>query len=86
MIKLKLSDFEWMQLIDGERDELPVCCTDAALLKDVIVSIARQGGKIKSWEQKRLEERMQWFLEGHKITELLQKVCDQANIDIKGTK
>ena len=81
-MKIILSDAEWMQLIDGYREGLPVCCANISALRDCLIKAARNGGDLNSWYFKDLHEKLRWFLEGHELTPLLEKICEQVEFPL----
>jgi hypothetical protein len=52
-----LTDSEWMELIDGERDGLQHCCASISELRDVIIEIARDGCEMHTYQAERVLER-----------------------------
>ena len=83
-IQLTLTDSEWIQLIDGESDDsqLGICCANISALRDEFVSIIRYGRhSISDWSLSDLKQKLKWVADGHKLTPLLQKVCDQLDFD-----
>lgn len=84
-VSLDLTDQEWMQLLDGdcEDSQLQACCANISALRDVLVGIVRRGRKepLSSWEMQRLQQTMGWVADGHDLTPLLKKVCQQIGFD-----
>jgi len=77
-----LTDTEWMDLIDKEREALPVCCANLSSLRDCIVKAARNGGRMSHFDVQQMHEKLDWYLEGHSINSLLRKVCEQVNYEL----
>jgi len=71
-----------MSLIDGERDGLPRCCANVSALRDCLISVARDGGRVNPFSIGRLEMTLGWVLDGHEIDGLtaLDKVRQQLDL------
>lgn len=84
-VTLDLTDHEWMLLLDGEDpdSELGSCCANVSALRDQFVSIVRQGRKSRlyNWETDPLMKALKWFADGHELTPVLKKVCEQLRFD-----
>ena len=84
-MKLNLTDQEWVQLIDGQSEdsELPICCANISRLRDRFVSILRGGrnNDIMDFELEHLKQELKWVADGHELTPLLQKVCEQIGFN-----
>jgi hypothetical protein len=82
---ITLTDSEWIQLIDGDSDdtELQTCCANISALRDTFVGILRQGRarKLCSWDRGMLIQKLTWVIDGHELTPLLRKVCEQIGFD-----
>ena len=83
--RLTLTDSEWVQLLDGESDDsqLGKCCANISSLRDWFAQIIRDGRNepIMDWYLEKLKVRLKWVADGHDLTPLLQKVCDQLQFD-----
>jgi hypothetical protein len=60
---IQLTDTEWMSIIDGSRDGLPVCCANVSALRDDIISAARNGGTPLMVET--IRRRADWVFPEH---------------------
>jgi hypothetical protein len=45
-VRVDLTDAEWMSIIDMERDGLPACCGSISDLRDDVISLARNSGRL----------------------------------------
>ena len=83
--KLDLTDSEWISLIDGDADDsqLPMCCGNVSALRDEFMQIVREGrnADIYDFRLNDLKRKLKWFADGHDMTPLLKKVCDQLGFD-----
>lgn len=79
--KIVLTDKEWMDIIDKNRDGLPVCCANVSALRDVITDIAREGGEVSFFNRAELEKTIHWVKEGHELPPLIEKICHQLGLD-----
>ena len=84
MKRLELTDSEWMSIIDGERDGLPMCCANISELRDSLISAARSGGETGFFT--RLPMYLDWCFPEHDITPVMQKVIDQMDWNPTGTE
>jgi hypothetical protein len=50
--RVELTDTEWMELINKERDGLGICCANISNLRDYIIEVARSGGETMLAERK----------------------------------
>lgn len=89
-ISLSLTDKEWMQLLDGncEYTQLQSCCANISALRDELGQIVREGRTepIMSFYLSSLKQKLMWVMDGHELSPLLKKVCDQIGFDYKDPK
>lgn len=72
-----------MSLIDGTREGgLERCCANISALRDVLITVAREGGEVNPWTEARLRETLGWVIGSHDIGEIpaLREVCRQLHI------
>lgn len=85
MASIKLTDTEWILLLDGqdEDSELGSCCANISALRDVFVQLVRSGrnSERQDWELRDLKQKIKWVSDGHELTPLLKKVCAQIGFD-----
>lgn len=69
MITVLLTDTEWMQLIDAEREDsaLPRCCANISALRDVVIYVARNGGVCDAFTKPELERLYGWCFPAHDV-------------------
>lgn len=81
-VKIELSDFEWMELLDGEREGLARCCANVSALRDAIMQVVRGGCEVNVFDRSQLERTFGWFLEGHDLVPdgSLAKLAAQAGL------
>lgn len=84
--RVQLTDTEWMQLIDGNREDssLPVCCANISALRDFVIDMARNGGEVNMFTEKQLEMTLGWCVLGHDLGEfpVLVKMCEQLGLSM----
>lgn len=79
--KITLTDTEWMDLIDGDRDGLPRCCANISALRDTLIQTARDGGRVAFFNS--LRQHLSWCFPDHDVPSVtMQKVIDQLGIDL----
>jgi hypothetical protein len=84
-IKIELSDSEWMSLIDGDRPGgLERCCANISELRDVLISTAREGGRVHMFQVERLRMTLGWVIDGHDIDSTAALVKVRAQLDLQG--
>lgn len=88
MTQLKLTDSEWMSLIDGSDERagnLAKCCANISHLRDCLISIARDGGEVESWNESGLREALGWVKDSHELHGIpaLIKVCAQLDMPLR---
>ena len=67
-VKVELTDTEWMDLIDGERpDGLQKCCANISVLRDWIISLARDGGQTNFITLQELRRTLGWVCSDHAV-------------------
>lgn len=71
MTSVVLTDTEWMQLIDSAREDsaLPGCCANISALRDVIITVARNGGVLDPFLQADVERVYGWCFPDHDLPE-----------------
>jgi hypothetical protein len=82
-MKIELTDSEWMSLIDGEREDgLQRCCANISALRDCLIGLARDGGRVNPFTIGRLQMTLGWVIDGHEIDNIpaLVKVRDQLDL------
>ncbi len=82
-IKIKLTDSEWMDLIDGSRpDGLQKCCANISALRDCIISAARDGGEVHAFAVNQFRMTLGWVVAGHDLSSIpaLVKLRDQVGL------
>jgi hypothetical protein len=83
-VRVELTDSEWMDLIAGDDSRpgsLGQCCANISSLRDRVIGIARDGGKVNnSVSLSRLREAIRWVMNGHEIDGIpaLIKLRDQV--------
>lgn len=76
--KVELTDEEWMSVIARDRDGLPPCCGNISSLRDALVSIALDDGRIEFWNRTKLAQRITWCFPSHDVPSgAVQKILDQ---------
>lgn len=81
-MKINLTDSEWISLLDGEIEgsQLPRCCANISALRDVFMSIVRDGRNddIQDWQIQDLRQKLKWVADGHDIENfpVLMKVVE----------
>lgn len=84
-MKITLTDSEWISLIDGDSEDsqLPRCCANISALRDELIHIIREGRNedIMDYRIQWLKDKLTWVADGHDLTPLLKKVCDQIGFD-----
>lgn len=73
--RLPLTDRTWMALIDKDRAGLPVCCSAASALRDIIIGFAQDGGEMSMFDegqQRSVWHTLQGFLAMHEPSPALQ--------------
>lgn len=83
-VEVKLTDSEWMDLIDGERSNgLAKCCANISALRDAIINLARDGGLTNPFGLQHLRETLGWVLDSHDISEIpaLMKLRKQVALE-----
>lgn len=82
---IKLSDKEWMSLLDGDAKDsaLPTCCANVSALRDTLAQIVRQGRDkpLMLFDLDDLKQRLKWVHDGHKLSPTLKKICAQIGFD-----
>ena len=79
--RVELTDTEWMDLIDGDRDGLPRCCANVSALRDDIIRLARDGGIVNSLYVSMLRTHATWVFPAHgNPSPTLQKLFAQLDI------
>jgi len=85
IMKLDLTDAEWLELLDGSEDnELASCCRNVSELRNNFVQIVREGRNEEIcyvWIPQ-LEQSIKNFVSGHLAGPILKKVIDQLGFDI----
>ena len=77
--RLDLTDSEWMSVISSERDGLPRCCGNISELRDVLISIAREDGRINFFTLPRLRRVLGWCFPDHDIpSDVIRKICESV--------
>lgn len=64
-----LTDSEWMSLINKERDGLPECCANISELRDQIIQIIRDGGKLAPWNGMQFLRAYRVCRDGHDLND-----------------
>ncbi len=77
-----LTDTEWMDLIDPERPGLPRCCANISALRDVIINIARESGRVGVFGRGDLGQKAVWVMEGHELTPAVKVFLEKAGFDL----
>lgn len=81
VVRLDLTDSEWMSIIDSERDGLPVCCANVSELRDCITRAARFGGEITFIN--RIRDVVHWVYPDHGAPEgVMAKIVEQLGVTI----
>lgn len=84
-MKLNLTDSEWISLLDGESDDsqLGTCCANISSLRDQFMLLVRSGRneEIMEWELTDLKRKIKWVADGHELSPLLIKICEQIGFD-----
>jgi len=82
-MKIELTDTEWMQLVDGERQDsqLPTCCGNVSALRDSIIVLARQNGHCDLYSATKFLKCYEFVADGHDLSSLfvLQKIKSQIS-------
>lgn len=86
--KVELTDTEWMELINKERNGLGVCCANISNLRDYIIDVARNDGET-SFSERPILRAYHAAYEGHDMlrqSEPLEKfitqVADMAEVNL----
>mgnify|MGYP005997610877 CR=1 FL=1 len=85
-IFLNLTDSEWIGLIDGEAEDshLPKCCSNMSELRDVLISIVRNGrnDEVPFYLINDLKRTLKWVADGHDLSnfKVLQKIVNIVGI------
>jgi hypothetical protein len=84
-VLLNLSDTEWVSLIDGNSYDsgLPICCANISALRDVLVSILRNGRKreIGFFDMQELRKCLKWVADDHDLSPTVKKLSDQIGFN-----
>lgn len=79
MSKIILTDTEWMNLINPDR-ELAPCCANISNLRDCITCLAASGQNVPGWLIEQLLDIYHACLDGHEMKTMptLNKLISQA--------
>lgn len=85
LVKLELTDSEWMALIDGTREDgLLTCCANVSALRDVLITAARAGGVIHRFDVERFRTRLSWVMSDHDIDQIPAMVKVREQLGAQG--
>jgi hypothetical protein len=84
-MEINLTDEEWMSIIDGTRDGLPICCANVSALRDAIIDIARNGNDPDSIHTGLFRRAFTWVYPAHELDKdgPVVKLARQLGVDIE---
>lgn len=81
MDDIHLTDEEWMSLINGDRDGLPRCCANVSALRDDLIALARNSGRLDLFAKSSIAMHLTWVFPEHDVPSVaMQKVLDHFDI------
>jgi len=82
MPRVRLTDSEWVSLVNREREGLPGCCANVSALLDHVVSLLRNDGYCTVFDLAQLKQKASWVYPEHgEPSPAMAKLLDQLGIE-----
>lgn len=80
--EIKLTDEEWMSILDPERDGLPICCGNISALRDEVYKLVRNSCKLPFYDVMSFFRAYLWCFSSHELPDSpVHKILEQALVD-----